>query len=777
MPLRRLLFQASILFVAGAVWPPLFPKHFSPLIFLLLSLLCLSLSWFCREQKNVLSPLFLSLALFCSGSTTVIAYLERHSPAVEPWLGKEVSIRGNVQEIPIRQGNMWVFPLEVEQPFLDRVWVRTEKIIKVQAGDCVQVEGTLRAPSLPRNPGGFNEKDYLFRKGIHAVLVPAEGEKSIQRLRTVDSWWRSLLATVRERVEVTLRTLFSPKEAAFLEGLLFGWTDQLDHQTEESFSVLGITHILAASGMNVALIVIPVWWLLARICVQPWIRLIFILPFIMFYVGLAGATPSVLRAGIMASLLLIGKVLDRPVDLLTLIGVSAWVSIFIDPLILWDLGFQLSYGVTIGLIVLTPRLTSFFSFLPSFLGNALAVTISAELVSVPLLIHTFHVYTPLSILANLYVAPFVAVLVPMGFLLLLMGLLSPFVTAWFVPLGNALLYLMLKPVLFIGKKGWLLTSFASPSPIFLASYYGGLILLCIERLKRIQFVRKLSLLMIGVYLVVLWHPVSYGNQLLVAFLDVGQGDSIFIRTPSNRVILVDGGGTFKSAHGEYNVGEKIVVPYLRNEGVRQIDMLVLSHPDQDHMMGLFSVLHEVPVKSILIPGFPDESESYKEFLALVQEKKIPLYLAHKGDRWDVDQGLSLQIINPPSPYIRGTRRDVNANCIVFELDYGKHSFLFTGDVEGEVEPLMQSSLHPVDVLKVAHHGSKYSTSTTFLQTVHPRYAIISVGKNNRYGHPDQEVLERLEQEGAHIFRTDESGAVLFHTDGEKLTIEVTRGNA
>ncbi|WP_282200332.1 DNA internalization-related competence protein ComEC/Rec2 [Collibacillus ludicampi] len=773
--MRRLLFQTSILFAVGAVWPPLIPRHFSPLIFLLLSLFFLSLSWFCREQKNVLSSLFLSLALLCSGSTTVIAYLEHHPPAVGPWLEKEVRIRGIVQEIPIRQGEMWVFPLEFEQPFIDRVWVRTGKMIKIQAGDCMQVEGTLRAPSLPRNPGAFNEKEYLFRRGIHAVLVPAEGEKSIQRLKTVDSWWRSLLATVRERVEVTLRTLFSPGEAGFLGGLLCGWTDQLDHQMEESFSVLGITHILAASGMNVALLVMPVWWLLARLSVQPWIRLMIILPFIAFYVGLAGATPSVLRAGIMASLLLIGKVMDRPVDLLTLVGVSAWVSIFIDPLILWDLGFQLSYGVTIGLIVLTPRLTTFFSFLPSILKNALAATLAAELVSVPLLIHTFHIYTPVSILANLYVAPFVAVLVPLGFLLLFMGLLSPLVTAWLVPLGNALLYLMLKPVLFIGKKEWLLMSFASPSPVFLASYYGGLLLLVVERLKRIQVVRKLSLLMIGVYLVALWCPVSPGKQLLVTFLDVGQGDSIFIRTPSNRVILVDGGGAYKSAHGEYNVGEKIVVPYLRNEGVRQIDMLILSHPDQDHMMGLFSVLHEVPVKSVLIPGFPDESESYKEFLALVQEKEIPLYLAHKGDRWDVDQGLSLQIINPPSPYIRGTRRDVNANCIVFELDYGNRSFLFTGDVEGEVEPLMQSSLHPVDALKVAHHGSKYSTSSAFLQTVHPRYAIISVGKNNRYGHPDQEVLERLEQEGARMIRTDEAGAVLCRTDGENLTIEVTKG--
>jgi competence protein ComEC len=770
--LQRLLFYASLLFAAGAAWPPLLPWQLSTLPLLLLSFFCLSLSWFYRNSQNIFASLFLSLALFFSGACAASADLERHPNRVRPWLGRELQLQGIVAETPVRQGSLWVFPLDVEQPFQDRVWVKMKKMVKMRTGDHIQMEGIVQAPAEPRNPGGFDEEEYLRRKGIHAVFW-AEREDGVHLLPGTEKEGERFLESARERVEHVFSSVFPQAEADFLGGLLFGWSDSLDSQTEEAFALLGITHILAASGMNVALIVMPVWWGLARWGIRPGIRLTLVLPLLLLYAGLAGFTPSVVRAALMTGLWLVGQALDRKVDGLTLVGVSAWLSILADPLILWDLGFQLSYAVTIGLIVLTPRLTSFFSFLPVPVKNGLAATLAAEVVSVPLLLYTFHVYTPLSLFANLYVAPLVTLLVPLGMFVMLVGLVSLPAAAWLVPPVHALFFLLLKPVMFLGEKRWFMTSFASPSPIFLFFYYGGTGLL-ISRWKA-RVYRLLACLMIGGYLIALWQPVSFSHELTVTFLDVGQGDSIFIRTPSGRTLLVDGGGRSQRGDRKYDAGEKIVVPFLRQEGVKQIDLVISTHPDEDHLGGLFSVIGNIPVKGVLISGFPDPSESYREFLALVREKQIPLYRAKKGDRWEVDQGIFLRMLNPPSPYVTGTRRDVNANCIVFELDYEKRSFLFTGDVEGEVEPLLQASLHPVDVLKVAHHGSKYSTSASFLQTVHPRYAVISVGRNNSYGHPDAELLKRLKEEGARILRTDESGAIIVHTDGEQMTVEEMKG--
>jgi competence protein ComEC len=212
-----------------------------------------------------------------------------------------------------------------------------------------------------------------------------------------------------------------------------------------------------------------------------------------------------------------------------------------------------------------------------------------------------------------------------------------------------------------------------------------------------------------------------------------------------------------------------VLPFLRHEGVRAIDFLIATHADEDHVRGLLTVVDRVPVRRMIVSGYDDPSPVFQQLLSKARQKDIPIYHSKAGIKWELEPGVHWLFLHPGE--IRtGTRSDTNANSVVFELIYKERKFLFTGDIEGEVESDLTPYLEPVDVLKVAHHGSHYSTTEDFLRLAHPRYAIISAGKHNVYHHPHPEVLQRLSSFGAQIYRTDKNGAVIVVTDGRNLTV-------
>lgn len=251
------------------------------------------------------------------------------------------------------------------------------------------------------------------------------------------------------------------------------------------------------------------------------------------------------------------------------------------------------------------------------------------------------------------------------------------------------------------------------------------------------------------------------NSLQVTFFDVGQGDSIFIETPGGRQILIDGGPdtTVLTRLGE-------AMPFYDN----RIDIVVLTHPDADHITGLVDVLSRYNIELVLDAGVPKTSGTYDAYTRVIIERGIPYYPVLKGDRIDMGEGLSLDVLHPVT---RGAVSKINNSGLVLRLMYGERIFLFTADVEKEVErTLLQDpgSLNS-DVLKVAHHGSKTSTLPGFVDAVMPRFAVISSGKNNQYGHPASSVLETLKTRDIIPIRTDEVGSITIQTDGHDLWVE------
>jgi len=266
------------------------------------------------------------------------------------------------------------------------------------------------------------------------------------------------------------------------------------------------------------------------------------------------------------------------------------------------------------------------------------------------------------------------------------------------------------------------------------------------------------------------------KKLRVTFLDVGQGDSAVIETPSGKVVVIDGGGIPSdpsAPEAGTDPGTRIVVPFLRSRGISTIDLLIATHPDDDHVQGLRAVTERLAVRAALdsglsaVPGSPME-----QLRAAWKARGITVHTAKRGQSFDLGGGVRLEILHPTEPLLSGTRSDDNNNAIVARLVYGKARILFTADAEGEAEEsLLKSGLDlSADVLKVGHHGSRGSTSARFLRAVSPKMAVLSCGRKNRFGHPHQETLTRLQQSHVQPFRTDQQGAILLETEGRQLSL-------
>ncbi len=650
----------------------------------------------------------------------------------------------------------------------------------LQYGDLIEAKVLLQEPVLPNNFGEFNYREYLARQKIFVT-----GSANIDQIDLISRKKQFglpyFLNYLRDKIEDNIDILYGCPHSALLKAIITGNRKGIPSEWELVFQDAGIMHILAISGLHVGIIAAVLFFVFRLIPFSAKRKnssYIFIIAFLVAYAAIAGFRPSVNRATLMFSTMLIARYVNRPYHLSNSLYLAALILLSYQPLLLSDAGFLLSFTVTFFIIFLKPIIEERLKFLPSYISQPLAVSIAAWLGVAPLSAYFFYKISYIAILSNLIIVPLISII-------LVLGIISVFLTIIFAPFASLIALIARVFINFlISITRWSISLpfafqyIAQPGIFQILFYYFLLILLSlafaywfkidIKIKKKLFWVITLSL---ALFLVI--PSIFSSNNLLVHFINVGQGDSILIQTPCKNNILIDGGGT---PFSDFDIGKKIILPYLRRLGVSNIDLIVLTHPDLDHLEGLIPVLKEMKVNMVLDTGIDIQCGTYYEFLSLIEkEDNISYYKAGIGDIIRLAPDLEMIILNSTNPFLYGNESNFNNHSIVLKLLYKNTSFLFTGDIEekAEINLLNWDNLLKSDILKVAHHGSITSSSKYFLDKVQPEVAVISVGLNY-FNHPHPDILERLDNYCQKVFRTDYNGTVLVKCNGEKYSIKTLR---
>jgi competence protein ComEC len=670
--------------------------------------------------------------------------------------GTHVSIDGFVAGVPRRDHGE--VDVRLESPAGRVLVVAPEPVGDLPVGSEVRAQGILESPEPWRVA-------YLRRQGIAMVLRTDRIDRGTGRRRGLTGW----IDQVRIRAETALGRGMPEREAALARGFVLGEDDRIDGQTRDDFQRSNLTHLLAVSGENVILLGVLAWPLLALLGLPLRARLIGTLCLIAIYVPVTGAGPSIQRAGVMGAAGLIAALADRPRSRWYAVLLAAGATLAVNPRADGDVGWQLSFAAVIGIMLWAKRLAVLLSgdadrrSARRALAEAIAVTASATVATAPLMAAAFDQFSPAALPANVLAAPAVAPAMWLGMLTGILGQ-APFVPVEpFNWLDSLCLAYIAQIAHWLAAPNWALLTVHLSSVWAVAAAYGALVLgmeLLLRRLGRVPPLPQLTWRIAGwpvvallVGLAVLW---PFGGQaastptrgLTVRVLDVGQGDSILLQPPGAEPILVDTGPP-----------EDGVEDRLRDLGIDRLAAIVITHDQSDHAGDLGELLDSVHVDR-LVYGRDDP----RLRAAAAAAGAAPYRLAEGGE---LDSGgLHLTALWPPRELLGDTGEDPNLLCLVLVARWQHFTMLLTGDAEAESVPIDPG---PVDVLKVAHHGSEDAGLDELLERSVPKLAVISVGAGNTYGHPAGHTLAELRAHGVPTLRTDRQGEIDIEADGSRWT--------
>ncbi|GAB6158128.1 DNA internalization-related competence protein ComEC/Rec2 [Desulfotomaculum varum] len=738
--------------------------------------------------------------LFCLYFTLGLLVTANQRSAVSDlpadWLGRQVRLAGTVTDRPdVRPEAVFLKFAASDTPGSPVKAVLRVKIkgsVKViRYGDRLELTGFINRPSPPGNPGAFDYQAWLNRQGMAAVLTVPDQEAVKILGSGGNRLWR-LAYGIRDSLEKIIDQTMNKTNASVVKGLLFGTRGEIPQEVQAAFNQTGLVHILSVSGYHVGVVTVALLVLLRLLKVPGSFTAVIAIPVLLFYAVMTGLAPAVCRSTVMAVLLLLARQVGRQSDWPTSLAAAAGIILLVNPLALYDIGFQLSFVATWGLLYLTPQLNRFCPRLPGTVCSLLTVPLAAQLATWPLVVLYFNLVAPVSLLANVLTAHLVVLIMLFGGTALFLGvILLPL--AGFINVATGLLTnLFLWLVQFCHALPGAAWYIPAPPLWAVGVYYLALVgvfelLRQPERQAAVkQLMSRLTApgsnrqravwLALGILLVGIWlmRPVHQG--LALHFIDVGQGDSALIITPNKRTVLVDAGGWPEELVSGRGAGNQVVVPYLHRLGINQLDVLVITHPHNDHAGGAGAVIEAMPVKLVLVSPYGQQAADkvdagYDLLLQQIRRQAIPVQTAMAGQQLKVDPEVDMRFLGPQALY-SGTRADANNNSLVLLINYRGRTALLTGDIETEAQrDLFEGGcLSRVEVLKVPHHGSAYGYAA-FFNLLQPAAAVISVGANNRFGHPAETTLECLKELNCNIYRTDQQGAVMLNTDGTKWTVK------
>lgn len=714
-----------------------------------------------HKSKMVLAVhLIIGIVFFIYGTYTI----ELHRTNL---LGTETLFQGTVKTKPqlTTSERDWSFQLQLDQGEKIQLFYPNDKAVGVPAlmNNRCTFKGELKKPSSAKNPYAFDYKTYLYEQNIHWFIRVTEEQFYCE---ADDNYWRNILHKARNRGIDQLVRRDDPETAALMAALVFGDRLYMNEEKITQYRELGILHLLAVSGIHVGFVTFALFIFLYRIGISREWSSVLVFCFLPFYIFIAGGSPSVLRASLMCMIFLVIVALNWKIKAVDVVAVVALLLLIVNPFYIYHLGFQLSFLTSFSLLLST----SFFKG-QSHTLIILKVTGTAQLISLPLtLYHSFEL-SLFSLPMNLLFIPFISLFVlPLSFMTVIFQKVYPVISEFSYWLVSNSLLIMDEVLSIASSPNWSVVVMGRPSELMLWGMSMVIVLSFLLFEKKRRFI---AIALTTSVLLLQWGLPYFNGNAYVTMLDVGQGDAIVIELPYRKgVYLIDTGGVVQWGDNERDFSESsgpgkyVIEPFLKGKGIAKINQLILTHGHIDHLGEAYYLSNKFAVQSVLYPkGIPVPKDAML-ILEYLVKNDVPVSTVEKGQSWK-ESGDSFYILHPEE-----NEGDENNRSIVLLASLKGVQFLFTGDLEesGEKQILTNYPNISVDVLKVAHHGSKNSTTQSFIDQFSPQVGLISAGKNNQFGHPHSEVIDRLKNKEMVIFRTDQQGAITLTVKNGKYRV-------
>ena len=638
---------------------------------------------------------------------------------------------------------------------------------EIDIGDRIVADITIKQVNKNTNPKLFNYKLYLQSNGVFATGSSKEHNIRIVSRGNLNKE-EKISIKVKANIELALDRSLKADNSDLLKSIILGDSSFIDEDYINNFRKLGLSHILAVSGLHIGIIFGTIIYLLDLFKIHRRNTMIIATIVIWIYAALIGFPSSVVRASLMLSFLTIGNLSFNRCDSINTLSFAGFLMLLYRPLWIFSVGFQLSFIATFSILILMPNMKQIIKIKNKKLKSAIVLILTAQLGVLPISLYYFNELQTLFLLSNLILTPILTLGLIIGFFIVLASAITIKFSILIGVLGNFILDISNFITQALSKATNLNIWTNSPSYIEIVFYYFAIMILLqiidIKKMnKNIQRMMYLNFAIIVIYSSIL----QLNDEMIkVEFIDVGQGDSCLIRLKDKNLLIDTGGNVF----GKFDIGENILLPYLRKTGVKAIDGVFISHFDADHCKGLLSLFGEIDLKNIFIGYKSPENPLYNEIIRASKEHDVKIIIVNKGDILKLDSNNNIQVLEPSKN--KTSYEGENDNSLILNANLYNREILFTGDIEtnGEDRLIKNSKRRNVDILKVPHHGSKTSSKQELINHFDPKTAIVQVGKNN-FGHPDQDVLERYYKNGTEVYRNDKLGLITISITKEKIAIE------
>lgn len=728
---KRPLFVLAIAFALGIVLGRYFHLQST---YLILAAVLLTVAICLRKKLGfvLLCGVSVLIAAFLTASVIDIDYID---------VREDMGLSGRVYAEPYETeyGSTVVLldHAEIEGQPCGKVKLYINDESKLDIGNAIKASADVVIPKGVRNPGGFDERMYLMTQGVHYKAYADE-----VKIVGTQQGLRVLAAQVRAHIAATVDNIFDTDAAPIAKAMLLGDKNGLDEETYSAFKDTGMAHVLAVSGLHAGILIAFIYYVLRMLRVGRTPRLIVAIGFITVYAFVTGLTPSIVRASIMAICLLLGKHYGRQTDTLNFLSLSFILSLIINPLDMFSAGFQLSFGAVFGMLTLGWQLKYWLDRrLPETLrrgGDMLSVSAGATAGTIPILASAFNRISIFSVITNVIIIPFASVTIILVFIATLLGLIIIPLGVFAAHVAAVFIQVLSAVVDWIANFPLVAADVATLHWSLIIAFF--ILLLVSSKYVLVKMKVKVWLSAVLTVVVIACAVLTVRSGMYMVFLDVGQGDSAFIKTDQGGEYFIDGGRERSSRE---------IVDFTKRNGYTP-DAAFVTHTDDDHFAGIVALYEARLLKKVYC------SWQEKDFVqtSMPDAEVVPLCA---GDTVLLDEHTRALVLYP---YKETATIKKNDSSLVLLVEYAEHSALFAGDISGNIETMLFSGLTDIDIYKAAHHGSKYSSYRLPMSVLSPQYSVVSVGYNS-FGHPHEWAMNCLEEYSDEVFTTLDDYAIEF----------------